>query len=201
LKLRDEKARNILKVGKELFAKFGMHKTTMDDIARKAGIAKGTIYLYYRNKEEFFMTVFKDELDKIRVEVETAVNAVDDAEGKFRAYVFTRMRCIHKLATLYEPFMEDYLENYAFLESIRQDYNNYEVELIKSILNLGLTREKFEIKNIDFAAFSIVMALKGVEYYWGREKDEKLLADRIDSMLDMIFNGLNKRQQQPAQAL
>lgn len=49
----------------EVFARVGLHRATMDDVARRAGISKGTIYLYYRNKRELFSAVVTGKLQEI----------------------------------------------------------------------------------------------------------------------------------------
>ena len=38
-----------------VFAKRGLHQTTLDDVAKEAGVSKGTIYLYFKSKEELFI--------------------------------------------------------------------------------------------------------------------------------------------------
>lgn len=50
-KLRRKRER-ILRAATDLFVRFGYRKTSMDDVAKRAGVAKGTVYLYYRNKAE-----------------------------------------------------------------------------------------------------------------------------------------------------
>ncbi|MEN8160269.1 MAG: TetR family transcriptional regulator [Myxococcota bacterium] len=45
----------ILRAATELFVAYGYKKTTMDDVASAAGVAKGTLYLYYRNKAELLL--------------------------------------------------------------------------------------------------------------------------------------------------
>ena len=47
----DEKKLKILKKAKELFFIYGVKKTTVDEIAKAAGISKGTIYLYFSSKK------------------------------------------------------------------------------------------------------------------------------------------------------
>jgi AcrR family transcriptional regulator len=46
------KRRRILLAATDLFVRLGYRRTSVDEIARKAGVAKGTVYLYYRNKAE-----------------------------------------------------------------------------------------------------------------------------------------------------
>lgn len=67
-----EKSRNlIINTAMELFAHYGYHSTTIDKIAKKAGISKGLIYNYYKSKDELLESVFMqgfnffDEISKI----------------------------------------------------------------------------------------------------------------------------------------
>src|SRR4051812_27831537 len=50
----------IAQAAKEVFAERGYQGATLDEIAQRAGMAKATIYLYYRNKDELFLHVVED---------------------------------------------------------------------------------------------------------------------------------------------
>lgn len=52
--------RDIIKAGKDLFAMHGIKKTNVEDIARAAGIAKGSFYLFFNSKEELFMDIMEE---------------------------------------------------------------------------------------------------------------------------------------------
>lgn len=49
----------ILRVALRLFGNEGFHRTTMDRIARELGVTKGTLYLYFRNKEELYLATLR----------------------------------------------------------------------------------------------------------------------------------------------
>lgn len=51
---RENQRQRLLEKGKELMLKYGIKKTTIDDIVNASGVAKGTFYLYFSSKEEFF---------------------------------------------------------------------------------------------------------------------------------------------------
>ncbi len=46
----------LLEIGKVLLLQYGIKKTTVDDIVNEANIAKGTFYLYFKSKEDFFIS-------------------------------------------------------------------------------------------------------------------------------------------------
>jgi TetR/AcrR family fatty acid metabolism transcriptional regulator len=54
----EERKAQIIRAAAECFMKRGFHKTTIDDIARKAGLGKGTIYLYFKDKDDIFIAFY-----------------------------------------------------------------------------------------------------------------------------------------------
>ena len=69
--LKDQKRNDILNAAKKLFRKYGVKKTTMRDIAAEAGLAVGTLYLYFENRDdvvlacaEAFETIHKEQAKK-----------------------------------------------------------------------------------------------------------------------------------------
>src|SRR5258706_6057831 len=58
---RQDRARRILDAAAELIQRWGYNKTTIDDIARQAGVAKGTIYLHWKTREDLFEALIKRE--------------------------------------------------------------------------------------------------------------------------------------------
>src|SRR5258705_12958471 len=61
----DGKREAILAAALELFGRYGYRRTSIDDIARQAGVAKGTVYLYVENKDALFRTLARSVLDGV----------------------------------------------------------------------------------------------------------------------------------------
>ena len=62
LSKREEREQRILDAAGELIQKWGYHKTTIDDIAKLARVAKGTIYLHWKTREELFLAlIYREE--------------------------------------------------------------------------------------------------------------------------------------------
>jgi AcrR family transcriptional regulator len=67
-----EKRRNqVLRSAKDAFSKKGFHSTSITDIIRKAGIARGTFYLYFKNKRDIFRCLLESFLQDLDQQVET----------------------------------------------------------------------------------------------------------------------------------
>src|SRR5215831_11563191 len=56
---RDERRQQLIEAAKDVFAQKGYHATTVDDITRAAGVAKGTFYLYFTEKREIYYEVVR----------------------------------------------------------------------------------------------------------------------------------------------
>ena len=191
--MKEEKKELILKVATDLFRKFGLHKTTVDEIAEKAGIGKGTIYHYYDSKEEIFQDVLEQEVNKLKSEMSELLDKEQSPAMKLKKYFLTRMAIVGKLAKTYTTFKDEYIEYYSFIERIRKKYNEYEYSIIKDILNEGVKKDIFNIKDIELTANTFVIAMKGLEYYWAISADAEEISKRIETLIDMVFNGLLKK--------
>ncbi len=65
----DETKDKILNVAATIFSKFGFHKTTVDEIARAAHKAKGSVYYHFKSKEELFQGVVDEKFQMLRGEL------------------------------------------------------------------------------------------------------------------------------------
>lgn len=72
---RQERARRILDAAAELILRWGYKKTAIDDIARLAGVAKGTIYLHWKSREDLFVTLLLRESAETGREILTRIAA------------------------------------------------------------------------------------------------------------------------------
>ena len=66
---RADKHDLILEAAIEVFAEKGFHHARISDIARRAGVADGTIYLYFRNKDDVLLTIFEEKMEIGRAHV------------------------------------------------------------------------------------------------------------------------------------
>jgi AcrR family transcriptional regulator len=71
----DGKREAILQAALDLFGRYGYRRTSIDDIARKAGVAKGTVYLYVENKEALFRSLSQSLLDRMLADARRAAGA------------------------------------------------------------------------------------------------------------------------------
>jgi len=191
--MKNSKAELIVDVAQRLFAKYGFKKTTIDEIAHSAHIAKGSIYYYFGSKEDIFRAVLDKENRLWSQKVREVINGASTPQEKLRAYLVTRTKYLSKLTNFYSALREEYLEHYAFIENIRKRYFREEIEIVKAILEEGVKKGIFKVEELGLMAFVIVAALKGLEYPWTMEIPMPDIEKSIDFLLKMSFNGLLKK--------
>ncbi|GAH34565.1 unnamed protein product, partial [marine sediment metagenome] len=99
----------ILNVAAKIFSKFGFQKTTVDEIARAAHKAKGSVYYYFKSKEELFRGVVEKEFHTLRSELVKAIDSGHDSKEKLSNYILVRMETINDMANFYEALKNDYI--------------------------------------------------------------------------------------------
>ncbi len=184
---------HILDVAQKLFARFGLAKTTIEDIAKMAHMGKASIYYYFQNKEAIFQEVINKEGRILKEEIIRAVNKERTPQNKIRTYIITRMLKIKDLANYYNALRNDYLKHYSFIEKARQSYDTFEVTLISTILQEGVESGIFDVEDVTLTAETIVAAMKGLEFHWTVEISREQIVHNIDLLLNILFKGIEKR--------
>ena len=93
----DGKREAILGAALELFGRYGYRRTSIDDIARQAGIAKGTVYLYVENKEALFRTLSQTLLDGVLATARAAATGGGGIAARLTAILDAKFGYFHGL--------------------------------------------------------------------------------------------------------
>lgn len=83
---RSAKRDLIIDAAVEVFAERGFHQARVSDIAGNAGVADGTIYLYFKNKEDLLLSIFEEKMDVVLDGVRAALEGVDDPLERIRRF-------------------------------------------------------------------------------------------------------------------
>ncbi|MCK4642409.1 TetR/AcrR family transcriptional regulator [bacterium] len=183
----------IINSSREIFARFGFRKTTMDEIAQASHKAKSSIYHYFKSKEEIFQAIVEKESQLLKAELTKAINDEDTPQKKLYAYVIKRMHSLRRLVNFYSAIRDEYLEHYSFIEKLREKHDKEEAKIVKEILNKGIEKGIYSIKDLEITAFAIITALKGLEFSWAVESDVPRIEKNIDDLLEILLYGIVKR--------
>ncbi|MEN6295775.1 MAG: TetR/AcrR family transcriptional regulator [Chloroherpetonaceae bacterium] len=183
----------IILAAEGLFARFGLNKTTVDEIAKISHVAKGTIYHYFQSKEEIFEEVIEKEAQYFNNILQKNLDDAETPLEKLRAYVITQSKYVKELTNYYSALRDEYLSSYTFIEKIRKNNFENQFHIIKSILEQGSQKKIFAVADINLTASAIITALKGLEYKWTIGEQLQDIEKNIDMLLNLLFRGIEVR--------
>ena len=109
----DDTRNKIITVATRLFSRFGFHKTSMDEIAKIARKAKGSLYYHFASKEELFKEVVSKEIITLKDQLTTITeNPNLPPSEKIKKYLITRMEILNSAANYHETLKADFFEHF-----------------------------------------------------------------------------------------
>ncbi|MEN9670226.1 MAG: hypothetical protein RL018_503 [Pseudomonadota bacterium] len=188
----------LLEAALDLFVAKGFAATRVEEVAAKAGVSKGTLFLYFKSKEELFEAVVREnisnQISQGMVELENFDGPTTDML-KFAMFAWwervgnTKASGISKLV-MSEASNFPTLANFYHENVVRPGR-----QLIQAILQRGVDRGEFRSLNMDYAVFSViapVMFLTMWKHSWGICSIDAPLDPKsyLDSQADIIVHGI-----------
>lgn len=190
-----DKQTHIVRSAQLLFTQFGLRKITTDDIATEASVSKATIYKYFKNKTEIFNRVIHDEADSLLASIREAVNAEEKAVEKLRAHLLIRLGKVSDFLNFYRVTQESWSDDWPNISQVRTDFLRKEQRAVAEILESGVQSGELQIEDTGKTAYILVLALASVEYQWSLGECRFTLPELVDSMLEMMVNGIGRKSQ------
>jgi len=184
----------ILSVATRIFSRFGFYKTSMDEIARTAHKAKGSLYYHFASKEELFTEVVAMELKNLKKELALVVTDPElNPKEKIKKYLLTRMSILYKASNYHETLKADFFEHFDFVDHLRSEFDHWEKEQLKSIIRQGIDAGIFADQNekIDVLLDVFLMVLKGLEIPFFLQNKYVELSPHFDDLINILVKGMS----------
>lgn len=185
----------IIQTSRKLFARFGYRKTTIDDIASALGKAKGSVYYYFKGKEEIFSAVVEHEALALRAELARVIREHrDNPINQLRGYVTMRLSLMKELANFYSALKDEYLQHLELINKVREKYQRKELATLQAILHAGKAKGILEVEDIHTASLAILAAMSGLENpLFLQLVDSEKVDERMSKVMQILLYGLIKR--------
>jgi len=183
----------IISTAQRLFARFGLRKTTVEEIIRLTKIAKGTFYKYFPDKEALFLEVVEKESASLVSAIREAVTHASTPQKKMTAYLMTKARKIKELFNFHQVTSEKVDEYWPRIEGIREKYLLEEQGIVREILVDGINNGELRVVDPEQTAYAIVLAIKGFEFSWMIDTSPFKHEEGVNLLLDILFGGISKK--------
>ena len=182
----------IITVATNLFSRFGFHKTSMDEIAKIARKAKGSLYYHFASKEELFKEVVSKEIMNLKDHLSVIVNNTGlSASDKIKKYLLRRMEILNDAANYHETLKADFFEHFDFIDDLREELDEWEKENIKKILLQGVETKEFAvIGNMDVMLDVFIMVLRGLEIPFFLQNKYEKYSPYFEGLMGILTKGI-----------
>ena len=191
-----QRREQILKSAATLFGKKGYHATSISDIIKEAGIARGTFYLYFKNKR----AIFDEILDMLVVQIKGCIRTVELSPGAppVKAQIIANVTRVVRLLTTNRALLSILLEGAVGLDKgFAAKLTDFYEQIAKSVdgsLRLGQQMGLIRPCNSRTAALTGLGALKEVLHDALRsEKEIDDLEQLVSELLDVYLYGVSSQ--------
>jgi len=193
---KDEAIRaEVIRAARGLFQRYGLIKTTMEEIARAAGKGKSSLYYYYANKDEIFDAVVQEDMEETFSQVKAAVERATTAEAKLKAFSSTKIKALSQKVSLYGIVFGEIADNPQLIKRLKKRYEAREMELLRGVLAFGMANDEFkrvDDENLDDLTYIMLSAFRGIEMGLLEDNRIKKMGDRLEIILDVLSNGIKR---------
>ena len=188
---KKDKSLLILDAALKVFAENGFHKSAISKIAKEAGVAEGTVYLYFKNKEDILASLLTNILTNLTNLVKNSLNENDSAEKMIRKICETHLVSLEDKVNVASVFQNELRQESPELRqsialAVRPYFDLLELVLQKGIDD-GTFRSDIDVKltrRLIFGALDEVIAL------WLASGTNFSFSEKIDSIANFFLKGL-----------
>jgi TetR/AcrR family transcriptional regulator, fatty acid metabolism regulator protein len=190
--MRDpDKPQQIIDAAVRVFARNGFYNSRVSDIAREAGIASGTIYLYFKTKDEILVTLFRDKMAAFVAALRTEIAGERDPEAKIRRLVRLHFEVLEANPDMAEVVQVELRQGQKFFRGASAHEISAYFELIGSILHEGVANGVFRRDlPVKVATKMLFGAMDQVTTSWVLGKRGYRLADAAEPVANIFLKGV-----------
>jgi TetR/AcrR family fatty acid metabolism transcriptional regulator len=190
---RAEKRHRIIDAAVYVFAERGFHQARVSDIAKKAGVADGTIYLYFKNKEDLLLSIFEEKMDEVLAGLKDALVGVDDPEERVRTFARFYFRQVRENRAAAEVLQVELRLSNKFLKEYRPEKLWAYLEVFAKITRDGQAAGLFRSELNPFVTmWAFFGALDELAMQWvlSRRPNRFDIDTAADQVAEMFIRGM-----------
>mgnify|MGYP001486696050 FL=1 len=187
-----DKRDRILKAAVKVFAKNGFYATRVSEIAKAAGVADGTIYLYFKNKDDVLITIFEDGIQQLLAILREVAAAEEPFEARIKRIIELQLGLLEDQRDLAEVITVNLRQSSTLLKQYAAPLFMEYIDVIAGLIREGQKQGAFRKDvNARVAARSLFGALDAILLTWALgEADPASLRKAASHCASLFLDGL-----------
>jgi TetR/AcrR family fatty acid metabolism transcriptional regulator len=189
-----DKREAILRAATKVFAESGYFNSKVADVARVAGVADGTVYLYFKSKEDILRSIFERGVGEMLAEARARISGLTDARERLREIARLHLESLSADRDLAIVFQVELRGSTKFMEEFSAAGFAEYLRLIRETFEEGQRAKVFRADlNAKIVAKVFFGALDEMATNWILSHRRYKLAPLADTALDIILDGVCQR--------
>jgi TetR/AcrR family fatty acid metabolism transcriptional regulator len=178
----------------EVFAEHGYFNSRISEIAKKADVADGTVYLYFKNKEQILMAAIDFAFTLFMDAALTELAEIKDPRQKLRRLASLHLESLGANRGLAMVFQTEFRQSAKFLSQFSHHRLIAYFDLVRAIVREGQAAGKFRTEVSDkIAANCFFGAIDAMVTSWLLSERDYKLGNAADAIVDVILTGMETR--------
>mgnify|MGYP001198266332 CR=1 FL=1 len=196
-KLSNEKQMEILKAAVDLISERGFERTTVDEIAARANVGKGTIYLYFENKEKIFIAILENGIQAVIRKLEQILTEPGDFRVRLQTLLTEHLQFADEHREFYKVLFKERLNMKLIGDKGAQDRimekHKKTHQLITQFMQIGIDQKQLRNGDPNIYAFAFNGIVSQFCFHWLSEGENGSLVEQVPTILDLFYNGVGKK--------
>jgi TetR/AcrR family fatty acid metabolism transcriptional regulator len=189
-----DKRERILTAAERIFARHGFFAAKVSDVAKEAGVADGTIYLYFKSKDDLLISLFERRMQQVNETLAGAVKGKSPRE-QLRSLIRTYLQMVHDEPTAAEVLTIELRQSSKFMKEYENPVFADFLRLLGGII--AAAQDKGEITTPippQVAARMIFGMLDELSLSWVLAKKKFDIVRAADWVISLVTNGLGEKK-------
>jgi AcrR family transcriptional regulator len=194
--LTEFRTAEILEAARKVFAEKGFHDATIDDVAGRAGVAKWTVYLYYRSKHQLYWAALKHGILTMNEETQKKVEAARTLEDKLHAFVAMKLTYFEENRDFFKIYHSEFGNALFHPAHIRKDFTDLylrQARVLETVLREAVRRKAIRNIRPNAAAFAISDLTRGMITQRLLGWSKAAVDDDIAFVFQLVWKGIAGR--------
>jgi TetR/AcrR family fatty acid metabolism transcriptional regulator len=188
-----DKREAILRAAITVFAQRGFFQAQVADVARLAGVAAGTVYLYFRSKDDLLVSIFEQTMTEALAEGRATLEGVTDPAERLRRIARLHLERLGRDRNLAVVFQVELRQTTKFMERFSSTYLRDYLARIRETIAAGQEAGLFRSDvSATTAAKIFYGALDEMATNWILSKRRYALAGEADAIVDLFLHGVER---------
>lgn len=188
-----ESKKKILTAAVKVFSSHGYANASIREIAKASGFSIGGVYLYFKNKEELYLSLIKERISEKNLRIETILKSGELPAKTLSALIEMHLDYAMKNKELILIHIKEH--GFTFGSDIRKEYFQSQINTIADIIKEGIKKDEFRNCDVHETAKLIMGAVRGIVLSMAIEDERTVTAKGLNQLL--MYGILKDKNKQP----